>query len=148
MKLLLLVPVQFISELLLVKDSFSMMFIRLTHDNQYTRSVVSLFLSFVTNSPVAEKALSGSADLVLIVMKAWNSFSRLFDLFFVASKRLVFFFSVCNRISSCAGLVLWYSPSWKVNGSDMQEDYEKHYNLKDWLSCLPAFTIVPSSNFS
>jgi len=54
------------------------MFMILTHDNQSTRSSFSLFQSFVTNSPVAEKALSGSTDLGLIVIKAWNSFSRLF----------------------------------------------------------------------
>jgi len=36
----------------------------------------SQFLRFATNSPVAEKALSGSTDLGLIVTKAWNSFSR------------------------------------------------------------------------
>jgi len=40
-----------------------MMFIILTHDNQSTLLSFSLFLSFVTNSPVAEKALSGSNDL-------------------------------------------------------------------------------------
>jgi len=32
----------------------------------------------VTNSPVAEKVLTGFTDLGLIVIKAWNSFSRLF----------------------------------------------------------------------
>jgi len=46
-----------------VKHSFSMMFIILTHDNQSTLSSFSLFLSFATNSPVAEKALSGWALL-------------------------------------------------------------------------------------
>jgi len=49
------------------------MFIILTHDIQNTRSSFSLFLAFVTNSPVAEKALSGSTDLGSIVLKAWNS---------------------------------------------------------------------------
>jgi len=63
-------------------------------------------------SPVAVKALSGSADLGLIVSKAWNSFSRLLDLFLVASKRLISFITICDRISSCAGIVLWSSPPW------------------------------------
>jgi len=54
------------------------MFIILTHDSQSTLSSFSLFLSFATNSAVAEKALSGSIDLGLIVIKAWNTFSRLF----------------------------------------------------------------------
>jgi len=89
-----------------------MIFIILTHDNQSILSSFSLFLSFVTNSPVAEKALSGSTDLGLIITKAWNSFSRLFDLFFIASKRLISFSKICDRISSCAGIVLWSSPSW------------------------------------
>jgi len=53
-----------------------MMFIILTHDNQGTLSSFSLFLSFVSNSPVAEKILSGSIDLGLIVSKAWNSFFK------------------------------------------------------------------------
>jgi len=61
------------------------MFILLTHDNQSTLSSFSLFLRFVTHSPVAEKALSGSTDLGLTVIKAWNTFSRLFDVVFVAS---------------------------------------------------------------
>jgi len=87
------------------------MFIIMTLDNQSTLSSFSL-LRFVTNSPVAEKALSGSTHLGLIVIKAWNSFSRLFDLFFVASKRLISFFTICDRISSCAGIVLWSSLSW------------------------------------
>jgi len=62
-KLLLLVPAQFISKLL-IKNSFLMIFIilTLTFDNQSTLSSFSLFLSFVTNSLVAEKALSGSTD--------------------------------------------------------------------------------------
>ena len=88
-----------------------MMFILLTHDNQSTLSLFSQFLKFATNSPVAEKALSDSIDLGLIVIKAWNSFSRLLDLFFVASKILISFFTICDWISSCAGIVLWSSPS-------------------------------------
>ena len=79
-----------------------MMFIVLTLDNQSALSFFSLFLSFVTNSPGAEKALSGFTDLGLIVIKAWNIFSRLFDLFFVASKRLISFITICDRIFSCA----------------------------------------------
>jgi len=60
------------------------MLIILTHDNQSSLSSFSLFLIFVTNTPMAEKALS---DLVLIVIKATRTvLSRLFDLFFVASK--------------------------------------------------------------
>jgi len=55
-----------------------MMFIILTHNNHSELLAFSLFLSFVANSPVAEKALSGAIDLGLIVIKAWNSFSRLF----------------------------------------------------------------------
>jgi len=54
------------------------MFIILTHDNHSALLSFSLFLSFVTNSPVAEEAFSGFTDLGLIVIKAWNSFSRLF----------------------------------------------------------------------
>jgi len=88
-----------------------MMFIILTHDNQSTLSSFSLFLSFVTNSPVAEKAHSDSNDLGLIVFKAWNSFLGLFDLFLVASKRPISFFTICDRISSCSGIVLWSSLS-------------------------------------
>jgi len=72
------------------------MFIIMTHDNQSTLSSFSL-LRFVTNSTVAEKALSDSTHLGLIVIKAWNSFSRLFDLFFVASKRLISFSTICDR---------------------------------------------------
>jgi len=52
------------------------MFIILTHDNQSIFSSFSLFLSFVTNNHVTEKVLSGSTDLVLIVIKAWNSFFK------------------------------------------------------------------------
>jgi len=53
-----------------------LMFIILTHDNQRTFSSFSLLLSFVTNNHVTEKVLSGSPDLVLIVIKAWNSFFK------------------------------------------------------------------------
>jgi len=60
----------------------------LTYDNQSTLSSFSLFMSFVIKSPVAEKALSASTDVGLIVIKIWYSFSTLFDLFFAASKRL------------------------------------------------------------
>jgi len=77
-----------------------MLFIVLTYDNQSTLSSFSLFLKFVTNSPVAEKTLSGSTDAGLIVIEAWYSFSRLFD-FFAASKRLISFFTICDRISLC-----------------------------------------------
>jgi len=75
-KLLLLFPAQFISELLITLSIFSMIFIILMHDDQSTLSSFSLFLSFVTNSPVSEKVLSGSTDLGLIVIKAWNSFFK------------------------------------------------------------------------
>jgi len=77
-----------------------MMFIILAHDNRSTLSWLSIFLSFVTNSPAAENALSGSTDVGLIVIKAWYSFSRLFDLFFVASKRLISLITIGDRISS------------------------------------------------
>jgi len=40
-----------------------MMFIILTHKNQSTLSSFSMFLSLATNTPVAEKGLSGSTDL-------------------------------------------------------------------------------------
>jgi len=46
-----------------------MMFITLTHDNQSTLSSFSLFLSVATNSPMAEKKLSGCTDLGLIVIR-------------------------------------------------------------------------------
>ena len=85
--------------------SYSIMFITLTHDNQSTLSSFSLFLSFVTNSPVAEKTLSGSTDFGLIVIKARYSFSRLFDLLFAASKRLITIFTICDQIFSCTGIV-------------------------------------------
>jgi len=88
-----------------------MMFVVLTHDNQSIRSSFSEFLSFVTNSTVAEEALSGSTDVGLFVSKAMHSFSRLFDLFFVASKRLISLITICDRISSCARIVLWSSLS-------------------------------------
>jgi len=88
-----------------------MMFVILTHDNQSILLSFSELLSFVTNSPVAEEALSGSTDVGLFVSKAWCSFSRLFDLFFVASKRLISFIKICDQISSCAGIVLWSSLS-------------------------------------
>jgi len=63
-----------------------MMFMTLTHDNQSTLSSFTQFLSFVTNSPVSEKTLSGSIDVGLIESKAWHSFSRLYGHFFAASK--------------------------------------------------------------
>jgi len=69
-----------------------MVFIIPTHDNQSTLSFFSLFLSFVTNSPVAEKALSGSTDLGLIVIKAWSSFSKLFDFLLCNLKKTHFHF--------------------------------------------------------
>jgi len=54
------------------------MFVILTHENQSIRSSFSEFLSFVTNSPVAEEALSSSTDVGLFVRKEMYSFSRLF----------------------------------------------------------------------
>jgi len=51
-----------------------MMFIILKHDNKSILSSFSLFLSFATNSPVAEKAFSGSTDVDLILSKTWYSF--------------------------------------------------------------------------
>jgi len=87
------------------------MFVILTHDNQSILSSFSELLSFVTNSPVAEEALSCSTDVGLFVNKAWYSFARLFDLFFVASNRLISFITICDRISSYAGIVLWTSLS-------------------------------------
>jgi len=62
-------------------------------------------------TPMAEEALSGSTDVGLFVSTAWYSFSRLFDLFFVASKRLISFITIFDRVSSCAGIVLWSSLS-------------------------------------
>ena len=88
-----------------------MMFVILTHENQSIRSSFSEFLSFVTNSPVAEEALSSSTDVGLFVSKEMYSFSRLFDLLFGNSKRLVSFITIYYRISSCAGIVLWSSLS-------------------------------------
>jgi len=46
------------------------MFVILMHDNQSILSSFSELLSFVTNSPVAEEALSGSTDARLFVSKA------------------------------------------------------------------------------
>jgi len=91
-----------------------MMFVILTHGNQSILSAFSELPSFVANSPVAEEALSGSTDVGLFISKAWYSFysfSRLFDLFFVASKRFISFIKICDQISSCAGIVLWSSLS-------------------------------------
>jgi len=61
-------------------------------------SSLSLFPGFVSNSTVAEKALSSSTDVGLIAIKACQtySFSRLFDLFFAASKRLISFIIICD----------------------------------------------------
>ena len=50
--------------------------------------------------------------MMLAVIKAWYSFSGLFDLFFAALKRLISFITICDRISFCAGIVLWSSLSW------------------------------------
>jgi len=69
-----------------------MMFIMLTHDTHSALFSFSLLLSFVTNSPVAEKSLSGSTDLGLIVIKAWNSFSGLFDFLLCNLKKIHFLF--------------------------------------------------------
>jgi len=78
-----------------------MMFLILMHGNQ---SILSSFteLSFVTNSPVAEEALFSSTDVGLFVSKAWYSFARLFDLF-------VSQFVICDRISSCARVVVVFT---------------------------------------
>jgi len=56
----------------------------LTHEYQSIFSAFSLFLSFVTNSSMAEKAHFESTDVGLIVIKAWYSLSRLSGLFVVA----------------------------------------------------------------
>jgi len=87
------------------------MFLILTHGSQIILSSFSELLSFVANSPVAEEALSGSTDVRLFVSKARCSFARLFDLFFSASKRLISFITICDRVSSCAGIVFWSSLS-------------------------------------
>jgi len=50
------------------------MFITLTDNNHSALLSFSLFLSFVTNNPVAENALYGSTDLGLILITAWISF--------------------------------------------------------------------------
>jgi len=72
------------------------MFIILTHDNQSTLLSFSLFLSFVTNSCVAENMLSGSTDVGFLVSKAWCSSSQLYSLF-----------HNFDQISSYAIIVLW-----------------------------------------
>jgi len=61
------------------------MFIILTHGNQSTLSSFSLFLSFVTNRPVAEKSLSGSTDVGLIVIKAGNRHGTVFQGYLTSS---------------------------------------------------------------
>jgi len=74
-------------------------------------SSFSLFLCFVRNSPVAEKALTGYTVVGLLVNKAWYSFSRLSSLLYVASKRTHFLFhNLWSGLSSCAGIVsvLWF----------------------------------------
>jgi len=81
----------------------------MTHDNYSTLSSFSLFLSFVTNSPVAEKKLSGSIDLGLIVVKALNSFFKVIWPVLCSRKKHISFFKICDRISSCAGIALWSS---------------------------------------
>jgi len=45
------------------------MFVKLMHDNQSILSSFSEFLSFVTNSPVAEEALSGSIDVFFLYVR-------------------------------------------------------------------------------
>jgi len=52
-----------------------MMLVILTHDNQSILAFTE-FKSFVTNSPVAEEALSGSIEVDLFVSKAWYSFFK------------------------------------------------------------------------
>jgi len=61
---------------------------------------------------VAEKALSDSTDLGLIVIKAWNSFSSLFDLFFVASRKIISFSQFVIGSLPVSGIVFWSSLSW------------------------------------
>jgi len=50
----------------------------------------SLFLSFVTNNPMAENALSGSTDVSLIVSKVRYSFSGLLGLFILKKSNFLF----------------------------------------------------------
>ena len=102
MKLLLLVPEQFISELLIKLSTDFLMFTIATHVNQSTLLSFGLFRSFVTHSPVAEKSLSASIDVVLIVIKAWYSFPSLL----CSLEMTHFLFTIYNRISFCAGIVL------------------------------------------
>jgi len=54
-----------------------MMFIILTPDSQSTLPSFSLFLIFATSSPVAEKALFGSINLGLIVIKGMEQFFKI-----------------------------------------------------------------------
>jgi len=53
----------------------------------------SVCLSFVTNSPVAEKAVSASTDLGLIVIKVWNSFFQRYLTSFLEPQKDSFPFS-------------------------------------------------------
>ena len=64
-------------------------------------------LNFRSHAEIARMVELVSAPRI----EAWNSFSRLFDLFFVASKTIISFITICDRISSCAGIVLCFSPS-------------------------------------
>jgi len=49
------------------------MFMLLTHDNQSTLSSFRLFLTFATNSPVAEKDLSSNYETTVCL---WRTTSR------------------------------------------------------------------------
>jgi len=50
--------------------------------------------------------LPGSTDVGLIVSKALYSYSKLASLYFVDSKTLISVFTVCDRMSFCARIVL------------------------------------------
>jgi len=87
------------------------MFTILTHVNQSTLLSFSLFQSFVTNSTVAEEALSAFTDVSLILITAWYSFSSISDVF-EASNGLISFFTIYDWVSFCVGIVLSSSLSW------------------------------------
>jgi len=69
-------------------------------------------ISFATNSPVAKKKLSGSTDVVLFVKWGMAQFFKVILPRFCSLKKTHFFFTICDRILSCAEIVLWTSLSY------------------------------------
>jgi len=88
------------------------MFIILTHDNQSTLLSFSLFLSFVTNSCVAENMLSGSTDVGFLVSKAWCSSSQLYSLFHNFDQNSSYAITVLWSLLSLITWILCFDFKW------------------------------------